>query len=224
MPKLKVLLNFSNQTHNTDTNNVTEQANMKELAYLVKQKLDSCNYNKGLEVIITQSDNTDNLQAVVNFEHQYKPNRFISLHGNGGVPSASGTEVWCAIGDQKGHDLATKISTDISKLLGIPDRGAKTTNNAPDGGIHVVDYTNATAVLIETYFQSNSNDVKKYNVNKNGVANAIAWAIITSLVAYDGLKSNVVVLPPKPTKQELINQLVVVRNEITKLETMIDKL
>lgn len=218
MSKLKILLNFSNQTHNVDTNGVTEQKNAKELAQLTKQKLDTSNYSDGIEVCITPADNSDNLQAVVNFEHNYKPNLFVSFHFNGSNDkTVSGSEAWYAIGDAKGQQLASKISADIAKVLNIPDRKAKITANAPQGGITVVDYTNATAILIETCFQSNSNDVKVYNANKIPVANAIAWAILDSLIRNNGLKQNAIIPPAKPTKDDLLKQVEVLKTMITKL-------
>ncbi|MEG0570240.1 MAG: N-acetylmuramoyl-L-alanine amidase [Oscillospiraceae bacterium] len=70
--------------------------------------------------------------------------------------SPSGTEVWHYPGDCVGEGLAAKISSDLSLLFSIPNRGAKATNKQKFG---IIDSTAPTALLVETCFISNPTDV-----------------------------------------------------------------
>lgn len=220
--KLKILLNPSNQINNVDDKGVPESTNARELATLVKNAIEHSNYSQGVEVVITAFDPTDNLEKVVQYEHILVPNLFVSLHYNGFRPNeASGSEVWCHTSDPKGKVLAAKTSADISKVLNIPDRGAKETKNAPGGGIRVVDGTNSTAVLIEVCFQDNSSDMGKYRANKTMVANAIAWRIVSYLIDHNGLKVNVV---PKTTTTDILNKIYGIEIELSELKNLIKNL
>ena len=48
---------------------------------------------------------------------------------------------------------------------------------APEGGLYVVDKTNATAVLVETFFHTSDKDIRAYKANKDKLANEYAWII-----------------------------------------------
>lgn len=80
----------------------------------------------------------------------------ISIHFNAG--GGTGPEVLAHRGDAYGMRLAAKISANLARALGLPDRGAK------DGSwLYFVNNTNPTAVLIETCFVDRSEDKAAYD-------------------------------------------------------------
>jgi hypothetical protein len=75
----------------------------------------------------------------------------------------------------------------VSALIGIVDRGAKSTVDAPEGGMYVVDQTNSTSVLLEVCFQDKKSDIDKFLSTMDKVANQIAWIIIDECQKQFGL-------------------------------------
>lgn len=92
----------------------------------------------------------------------------ISHHFNAFNGKATGVEVWYYLGDAKGRALAEAVSAAISKVLGIPNRGAKATTN-----LYVVSNTVGTTILIEWAFVDNASDMRKWNANKVNAVNAV---------------------------------------------------
>lgn len=80
---------------------------------------------------------------------------FCSLHLNAG--SGHGTEVLYYAGDWTGQQYAARISANVAKALGLPDRGAKAND-----WVGVICNTNPTAVLIEFCFVDNWDDCQAW--------------------------------------------------------------
>lgn len=116
---------------------------------------------------LTVNDNlyniTNNVNRVTNAS-----NTNISNHMNAFNGKATGVEVWYYLGDQKGYQLANKLSSVISSALGLSNRGPKATTD-----LYVVRETVGTTVLIEWCFIDNAYDMKQYRANKNKAINAV---------------------------------------------------
>lgn len=81
---------------------------------------------------------------------------FVSIHFNAG--GGTGTEVLYYGGDSRGLELAARISAEVSRSLGIPNRGAKARTNE----VAVIRDTDMTAVLVEVCFVDSAADAKAY--------------------------------------------------------------
>ena len=90
----------------------------------------------------------------------------LSIHFNSFNCSATGTE--CYYKNVNGK--ASELSKVVSSAMGIRNRGAKQTSNLR---MLNIGFDN----LLEICFHDNSNDLSKYNTNKDAVATAIANAI-----------------------------------------------
>lgn len=102
----------------------------------------------------------------------------ISLHFNSSSnPSSNGVEVLYY--DQK--DLATRVSSAISKASGLRDRGPVERKE-----LAVLNGTNAPAILIELAFISNASDMKKFFDNMQAIANAIVQTVTGKTVTGGG--------------------------------------
>lgn len=196
---LKIMLNPSNQYNNVDVYGVSEAARMRILANLIKDKLKKSDYSNSIDCIITPADASDNLNAVVELEHNYKPHIFLSPHLNGANGNASGTECWYYNGDAFGKRVASRLSASVASLIGITDRGAKVTLDAPEGGIFVVDNTNSTGMLIECCFQDRKGDVDRFLASQDKVANQIAWILIDECMKQFGLLTKNPTPQPQPS-------------------------
>lgn len=91
----------------------------------------------------------------------------VSNHMNAFNGQANGTEVWYYAGDNRGYDLAKRLSAAISKALGTFDRGPKATT-----ALYVVNNTVGTTVLIEWCFVDNAGDMAKWRANKDKAIDA----------------------------------------------------
>lgn len=105
----------------------------------------------------TATSVNDNLSKIVNNVESFKGNGFdISIHLNSATPAATGTEVFAYGSDKEAMAMAAKISADLAKVYGIPNRGAK------DGSdLYVIRNTTRPMLLIELGFISNANDLKQ---------------------------------------------------------------
>ena len=74
---------------------------------------------------------------------------------------------------EKSKSIANDLCGIIPKVMGIANRGVKTEYQTARGRLAIVNLKGA-AVLIETAFLSNPNDMDKYHENKHWVADEIA--------------------------------------------------
>ena len=93
----------------------------------------------------------------------------LSIHFNSFNGSATGTE--CFYKNKLGK--ASELSKAVANVMGIKNRGAKQTSELR---MLNIGFDN----LLEICFHDNSNDLSKYNTNKDAVATAIANAITGS--------------------------------------------
>jgi len=87
----------------------------------------------------------------------------IELHYNSfSKESANGCEVLYYYKNVKGKNLAAKLSSAISKGFCSKNRGAKSLSSGKERGYWALYYPEATALLIEPFFGSNTEDADKF--------------------------------------------------------------
>ena len=102
----------------------------------------------------------------------------VSIHFNAGANDkqgnnkTTGVEVLIYSTESKSHDTATRICSNISKV-GLKNRGVKINNS-----LYVLKHTNAPALLIETCFVDDKDDIELYKENINNIAKAIVKGIL----------------------------------------------
>lgn len=147
-------------------NEVTEARKVVDRVYEMCKSL-------GIEVYKyhdTSSSNSQNLRNIVNWHNQFKDGIDISIHFNAyqHTTNSMGTEV-CYYSQSQ---LASKVSSTISKASGLKDRGAKERK-----GLYVLKNTNKPMLLIEVCFCDSSYDVQKYQENFDAICSAIIQAL-----------------------------------------------
>ncbi|MEX0417787.1 N-acetylmuramoyl-L-alanine amidase [Bacillus sp. C30] len=125
-------------------------------------------YDDTDEVGGTQSQNLNNIVRNCN---SHDADLVISFHLNAYNGTANGVEV-CYYDQQS---LAAKVSAQLSKDIGWPNRGAKERKE-----LYVLANTKAPAILIELGFIDNESDMAKWNVDK--IANSIVYALTRQTV------------------------------------------
>lgn len=81
---------------------------------------------------------------------------FIAVHFNAG--GGTGTEAWHYPGDAYGEEIATRLASNVSKSLGLPNRGSKASV-----GYWVLNETRMTAVILETCFVDRAEDADAWH-------------------------------------------------------------
>ena len=115
----------------------------------------------------------ENLRNIVKKCNAHKVDLDVSIHLNAG--GGTGTEVYIYSDNSKSKDEAARIADNISKTLGIRNRGVKVSKN-----LYVLRKTNSPALLIECCFVDNAIDKVKWNADK--CAKAIAEGILNKSV------------------------------------------
>lgn len=100
---------------------------------------------------------SQNLKNIVTKCNAHRVDLDISIHLNAG----GGTGVETLIYDNKTKNIATKISSEVSNMLGIANRGVKVRD-----GLYVLKHTASPALLVECCFVDSQNDYNKWNVEK----------------------------------------------------------
>lgn len=115
------------------------------------------------------------LASEVNSANKFKADIFCATHFNAFKKTTGkrGVEVWYYAGDAVGKKIATKMSRDLAKLFGLPNRGAKATTD-----LYVIAYTNMTAVLPEVCFCDAKGDTYAYKkISTAKIASVMADAL-----------------------------------------------
>lgn len=135
----------------------------------------------------------ENLANIVRNVESFKGSGYdISLHMNSATPQATGVEVFAFGNDREAMAMAGKISADLARIYGIPNRGAK------DGsGLYVIRNTTRPMLLIELGFITNANDLKQ-------VVDKITPAC-ESIVRNLGGTVKPPVTPPTQNSEKLLN-------------------
>lgn len=100
---------------------------------------------------------------------------FVAIHFNAAsrTDGTRGTEVWHYSTSGSARDYASRVSSRLASVLGLPNRGAKGTKS-----LYVLRHTIMTAILVEVCFVDARADVDAYNrVGYQAVAAAIADGI-----------------------------------------------
>ena len=155
------------------------------------------NMKNGGHVVYDCTDDTNcteiqNLQRIVAKCNAHSVDLDISLHLNAG--GGTGVEVW--IYSDKVKAQAEKICAEVSKALGIANRGVKYSQS-----LYVLKHTASPALLVECCFVDNKTDHDHWNANK--CADAIYKAVTGSTASGGGSTT-----PSKPSnnKSSLIKQ------------------
>lgn len=115
------------------------------------------------------------LASEVNSANKFKADIFCATHFNAFKKTTGkrGVEVWYYTGDAVGKKIATKMSKDLAKLFGLPNRGAKATTD-----LYVIAYTTMTAVLPEVCFCDAKGDTNAYKkISTAKIASVMADAL-----------------------------------------------
>ena len=118
----------------------------------------------------TSSSSSQNLANIANWHNQFKDGIDVSIHFNAyqHTSNSMGTEV-CYYSQSQ---LASKVSSAISKASGLKDRGGKERK-----GLYVLKNTSKPMILIEVCFCDSSYDVQKYQENFDNICLAIIQAL-----------------------------------------------
>jgi len=153
------------------TDNGKEKDRTMDLVNLVASKL----RNMGHTVTAKQEKNWLGWTSSNKKGYDYA----LSIHFNSYNGSATGTE--CFYKNIKGK--ASELSKTVSSAMGIRNRGAKQTSNLR---MLNIGFDN----LLEICFHDNSNDLSKYNANKDAVATAIANVITNGKTVSTGTSTS----------------------------------
>lgn len=131
----------------------------------------------------TSSSSSQNLVNIVNWHNQFKDGIDVSIHFNAyqHTSNSMGTEV-CYYSQSQ---LASQISSAISKASGLKDRGGKERK-----GLYVLKNTNKPMILIEVCFCDSSYDVQKYQENFDNICLAIIQALTGKTTQINNTNNN----------------------------------
>lgn len=174
MPKIAVYAGHGG----SDPGAVSDDLREKDLNLALSNEVTRLLRQKGYEVINNRTTDIDrNITQDANLANSNNVDALVEIHqnSNSGVPG-TGAETFYSIKDTgKGKSLAQAIQNQLA-ALGIRDRGIKTrTNSLGQDSLGIIRLTNAPAVLVETAFINNPEDMANFNVSK--IAQAIARGI-----------------------------------------------
>ena len=112
----------------------------------------------------------NSLQQICDDANSFDADLFVSIHCNAFDGNAKGSETLFA-GSNLSRRLAICIQNRLVDKIGTSDRGIKLS------GDYVLKYTNMPAVLVETAFIDNKDDVKLLIAREDDFARAIACGI-----------------------------------------------
>lgn len=151
-----------------------------EIGTAVKKYLEAA----GCECYMMQSDNLAPTQSgrsiyndrqgltVTETANNWEADIFVSVHCNSFNRSARGTEVECYSKQSNGGKLATYIQDQIVSSIDTIDRGVK---ERPD--LLVLNQTDMPAVLVETVFIDNDDDMLLLVQHWDDIARAVARGV-----------------------------------------------
>ena len=100
----------------------------------------------------------------------------LEFHCNASTnPLATGVEILCA---QKDYKLAAKICVAIASCMGIRNRGVKSENA---GQHHRLAFVQAGGMIVELFFISNPDDLRKYDEKSWTVAKSVVDTLAANL-------------------------------------------
>ena len=143
----------------------------------------------GVEVAGTLQ--SDSLSEVCQSSNSSGADVFISIHCNAAAnEQANGSETWYHAHSINGRVLADCIQKQIISSLETTDRGTKGATPGVNG-LYVLNNTDATAVLVELAFISNSDDAILLTENVDDFARAIACGVTDYQISQSGYTETV---------------------------------
>ena len=160
-------------------NEVTEARKVVDRIYQLCKEM-------GIEVYKyhdTSSSSSQNLANIANWHNQFKDGIDLSIHFNAyqHTSNSMGTEV-CYYSQSQ---LASQVSSAISKASGLKDRGGKERK-----GLYVLKNTIKPMLLIEICFCDSSYDVQKYRENFDNICLAIIKALTGKTTQINNANNN----------------------------------
>lgn len=141
-----------------------------EICELLVNELNKINY------VAFKHNRGNNRMENIPLINSLRPDLIISLHCNSADNiKATGTEVIHYEFSKNGKRFAEILSKNVSKTLGLKNRGAKYPFNGRGSGL--LRSTNAPCVILESFFISNDNDLKIGLENKKELVEAIIDSI-----------------------------------------------
>lgn len=105
------------------------------------------------------------------------PNAIVSLHANGGPPTATGSEALYWHTSDNGRRLAAHLLQQFVLALDLRDRGVKPRGSMMDRGGHLLRHTKAPCVIAEPFFISNDFDLERALTRMSALTHAYADGI-----------------------------------------------
>jgi N-acetylmuramoyl-L-alanine amidase len=115
----------------------------------------------------TSTNQSDNLNTIVDFHNSQSRNIDVSVHFNAYMPTDGGRGTECLYLTQE--DLAKRVAMAISEAGGLIDRGAHKRSD-----LYFLNGTDEPAILIEVCFVDAAADVEAYQQNFEEICKAIA--------------------------------------------------
>ena len=125
----------------------------------------------------------DSVNAMLQEAKDWGADLFVSIHANAsGDSSVSGSEVLYNVNTTLSKSIATTISSDVSKLLGISNRGIRPSNQPPYDANEVALAGKMHSVIVEPIFITCKKDVDAYKaIGAEKLGNSIAVAILKNI-------------------------------------------
>ena len=169
----------------------------KNFTLAISLKLRDCLERCGARVVMTRDkDATVDLYARPRLANNLGADFFISIHNdsNGSPNSASGTSTYYHLQDASSRALAICIQQAVSRVTGLPSRGALSDGIMYEHGFAVLRCSKMPAILCEVAYINNARDRSK--LADPDFQQRVAKAICDGLRAYiEGTPQTASVLP-----------------------------
>jgi len=164
----------------------------KDLALAIAKKVKTLNNNPNINIVLSrESDNFASVLDRVDFANKSNANLFLSIHmDNGSTSKESG--VTCYVPFKK--NLYIKESTVLARNILSSTNELFSKNKlvtTKDRGIWVIENAKMPAVLFESGYISNPNDLKLVKANEEKIANMILDGINSYLSGINKIQGNV---------------------------------
>ena len=193
----------------------TDGTNEKNLTLAIAQKIKSLNNNPNINIILTrESDNFVDLVERANFANASNANLFLSIHiDNSKSPKSTGASCFVP---SKNYLYINKSNVFAKNILmatnGLFTNGKLKTR---DKGIWVLENAQMPAVLFESGYMSNSNDLQFVKENISNIAGGLLAAIEAYLANENTLTTSL----PEATNEISTNTQNINRVNSKKIDT-----
>ena len=168
-----VTAGHSNQDPGAIGNGYTEAGLTKELRDIVLTQLSNMN------VCARHDDDNDTLVTVLKKMDPSESDVCLDIHFNAGTEKATGLEI--IIADRHTREelaAATKLCLNLSKIMGIKNRGVKTEADTARKMIGILRNEKGINLLLEVCFISNATDMRLYQTKKKEIAAELALQLV----------------------------------------------